>query len=164
MRSDMLAKRSRTSGEQKAVTRDDVLALSRKAELTDADMLALNQALLDSIGAEDYDLYKILCDVDMSCFEPEAKGHLVTGLDFHKYYFDYFGGLPKGNAPSARTTMAAPFVRWMCDHRAAVVCFKRLVQRGSETVVTEETRVWEFTAVSDHRSWKLVHFHRGSSP
>ena len=29
-----------------------------------------------------------LTDPHLTCFEPEAKGNLVEGLDFHKFYFD----------------------------------------------------------------------------
>ena len=29
-----------------------------------------------------------LCDFTMTSFEPEAKGNLVQGLEFHKFYFD----------------------------------------------------------------------------
>jgi len=29
-----------------------------------------------------------VCDPNMTCFEPEAKGHLVEGMEFHKFYFD----------------------------------------------------------------------------
>lgn len=28
-------------------------------------------------------------DPSLTCFEPEALGNLVTGMDFHKFYFDY---------------------------------------------------------------------------
>ena len=30
-----------------------------------------------------------LCTEDMTCFEPEACAQLVTGMEFHKFYFDH---------------------------------------------------------------------------
>lgn len=38
-----------------------------------------------------------LCDGSLTCFEPEAVGHLVEGLPFHKFYFD----LPKVGPPGS---------------------------------------------------------------
>lgn len=29
-----------------------------------------------------------LCDFSMTCFEPETKGNLVQGLEFHKFYLE----------------------------------------------------------------------------
>ena len=27
-------------------------------------------------------------DPQLTCFEPEARGNLIEGMDFHKFYFD----------------------------------------------------------------------------
>jgi calcium/calmodulin-dependent protein kinase (CaM kinase) II len=128
------------------------------ADITDAaqELLDLNQQLLDAIAAGDWDTYENLCDPTISCFEPEARGHLVEGMEFHKFYFDL-------GAPSQTlkvTTMVAPHVRLMGDE-AAVVSYVRLNQRVSaagEPFVSavEETRVWERI----EGEWKHVHFHR----
>lgn len=32
--------------------------------------------------------FRKLCDPSMTCFEPEALGNLIEGMDFHKFYFD----------------------------------------------------------------------------
>jgi calcium/calmodulin-dependent protein kinase (CaM kinase) II len=120
-----------------------------------AELLRLNQRLLDSIAAADWNTYQELCHPDLTCFEPEARGQLVEGLAFHKFYFDL--GLPS----SARnTTMASPRVIMLGDD-AAVVVYVRLVQRIADddkpaTVCSEETRVWQRI---DGR-WRHVHFHR----
>ena len=37
-----------------------------------------------------------LCDPTLSAFEPEARGQLVHGMDFHKFYFD----LKRSESPS----------------------------------------------------------------
>lgn len=59
----------------------------------------------------------------MSCFEPEARGQLVEGLDFHQFYF--MG--KKQKAPATRSTIANAKVRLM--GKSAVVTYNRLIQR-----------------------------------
>ena len=118
------------------------------------ELLALNQRLLTSIAEADWDTYVTLCDPTLSCFEPEARGHLVEGMPFHEYYFKLGGARKPFN-----TTMSSPHVRIMGD--VAVVAYVRLNQRtgadGSPgTAAVEETRVWQ--RQGEH--WKHVHFHR----
>ena len=117
------------------------------------ELLRLNQRLLDSIAAVDWATYEELCDPGLTAFEPEAHGQLVTGLDFHRYYFDIGGVRGK-----SQTTMCNPQVRIMGD--VGIVCYVRLNQRldGGSPVTTavEETRVWQRQA----GRWRHVHFHR----
>eukprot|EP00927_Polykrikos_kofoidii_P045373 TRINITY_DN39325_c0_g1_i1.p1 TRINITY_DN39325_c0_g1~~TRINITY_DN39325_c0_g1_i1.p1 ORF type:complete len:207 (-),score=30.05 TRINITY_DN39325_c0_g1_i1:80-700(-) len=134
------------------------LTLAKKRELEDVEMLELNELLLSVVAQLDYGTYTELCDDWLSCFEPEAQGHLVLGLPFHRYYFDFFAAQPGG--PKPQTTVGAPHIRWLADRQAAVVCFKRILQKGTVTVCTEETRVWEFSGSENDRRWRLVHFHR----
>lgn len=122
------------------------------------EILELNQKLLDAIASGDWQTYTELCDPTLTCFEPEARGHLVQGMAFHQFYFDL------GPAEGPRTTtMASPHVRIMGD--AAVISYIRLVQRLNETgaPVTshiEETRVWQL----QQGRWRHVHFHRSLCP
>jgi calcium/calmodulin-dependent protein kinase (CaM kinase) II len=124
-----------------------------------AELLQLNQRLLDSIAAADWNTYQELCHPGLTCFEPEARGQLVEGLAFHKFYFDL------GPPSTARnTTMASPRITILGDD-AAVVAYVRLVQRIGDddqpaTVCSEETRVWQRI---DGR-WRHVHFHRSPLP
>lgn len=118
------------------------------------ELLALNQKLLDAIASGDWETYRALCADDLTCYEPEAPGQLVTGMDFHKFYF-----APSGSKGRHQTTMAAPRVRVIGD--AAVVTYARLVQRagpdgGATMTMSTETRVWERRG----GAWKHVHFHR----
>ena len=122
-----------------------------------AEILTLNQRLLDAIAGGDWAVYESLCSPDLTCFEPETLGHLVEGMAFHKYYFDLGPG-----SGSRNVTMATPHVRLVGDD-AAIVAYTRLVQRldanGSPvTARVEETRVWQRAL----RSWKLVHIHRSA--
>jgi hypothetical protein len=122
-----------------------------------SELLDLTIQLLDSIVEKDWNTYAALCDVSLTCFEPEALGQLVEGLEFHKYYFDLEG------KPSPRnTTLASPHVRIMGDD-AGVVSYVRLIQRldgggNPVTVAIEETRVWQ----KIDGQWKHVHFHRSA--
>lgn len=120
-----------------------------------AEILQLNQQLLDAIAGGDWDTYVQLCDPAITAFEPEARGHLVEGLDFHEFYFK-LGGIEEPH----NTTMSSPNV-WMLGEDACVVCCVRLVQRLDEsgkpvTRQSEETRVWQ----RRDGKWKHVHFHR----
>ncbi len=128
-------------------------------QTSQAELLRLNQRLLDSIAAGDWNAYQELCHPELTCFEPEARGQLVEGLAFHKFYFDL-------GAPSTprNTTMTSPRVIMLGDD-AAVVAYVRLVQRIGDddkpaTVCSEETRVWQRI---DGR-WRHVHFHRSALP
>jgi hypothetical protein len=122
-------------------------------------LLDLNQKLLVSIVTGDWKTYESLCDPSISCFEPEARGHLVLGMPFHKYFFD----LPSTPQKPAKTvTMSQPHVRLMGD--SAVLCYARLTQSldaAGEVHISrvEETRVWQKIG----GEWKHVHFHRSGN-
>lgn len=77
----------------------------------EAELLKLNLELLECIGNWDYETYVKLCSSDLTCFEPEAVGNLVEGLDFHKWYFD---NLKDGGHPSPTQIMVSPKVRTKC--------------------------------------------------
>lgn len=118
------------------------------------ELVKLTEQLLTAIAVRDWKTYQKLCDPSLTAFEPEARGHLVEGLDFHRYYFDL-----DGKPPNSHVTLAAPHVREMGD--TAVVAYVRLVQRTSregvsETLAFEETRVWQ----RQDGHWRHVHFHR----
>jgi calcium/calmodulin-dependent protein kinase (CaM kinase) II len=123
------------------------------------ELLELNQQLLDAIAAGDWETYQLLCVPTLTAFEPEARGHLVEGMDFHRFYF----ALERRNKP-VNTTMAAPHVR-LLGQNVAVVSYIRLLQSLDETgkpqsARFEETRVWHH---HDGR-WQHVHFHRSANP
>ena len=48
-------------------------------------LLELTQRLLECIAGADWETYLELCDPTLSAFEPEGRGHLIEGLDFHQY-------------------------------------------------------------------------------
>jgi ketosteroid isomerase-like protein len=119
-----------------------------------AELLDLNQRLLNSIAQADWNTYNELCAESLTAFEPESLGQLVEGLEFHRFYFNLGGAQGPINV-----TMTSPHVRVMGD--AAVVCYVRLVQRLDddglpETRESYETRVWQRI----DGAWRHVHFHR----
>ncbi|WP_437187981.1 DUF4440 domain-containing protein [Planctomicrobium sp. SH668] len=120
----------------------------------ETELLNLSAQLLKSIDAGDWKTYTDLCDEQITCFEPETEGHLVSGLPFHKFYFD----LPGSGTPRL-SSISSPTVKIMGD--VGLVCYARVVQKldgsGSPVTVTaDETRVWQ----KINGAWKHVHFHR----
>src|SRR3569623_3409385 len=87
------------------------------------EVLAVNRKLLESIVAADWKTYAELCDPNLSCFEPEARGQVVEGMAFHKFYFDLGAG-----AGARTTTMASPHVRFL-GADVAVIAYMRLTQK-----------------------------------
>jgi calcium/calmodulin-dependent protein kinase (CaM kinase) II len=122
------------------------------------EIVKLTQRLLDSIAAGDWETYRSLCDPSLSAFEPEARGHLVEGLAFHKFYFD----LGKEQTPRSNT-ICSPHVR-LLGPDAAVISYIRIVQYLDSSGVphsacSEETRVW----YRQDGRWQHVHFHRSAN-
>jgi calcium/calmodulin-dependent protein kinase (CaM kinase) II len=126
-------------------------------EETIEQLIGLNEQLLESIAEADWDTYSRLCDPTLSCFEPESRGELVEGMEFHEFYFE------QGKSENARnTTLCSPHVRLLGD--TAVVCYVRLIQSLDDagknvTHRFEETRVWH----REDGQWRHVHFHRSAS-
>ena len=126
------------------------------------EVLDLNRRLLTAIAGGDWNAYCQLVADDITCFEPEARGHLVEGLPFHEFYFKLPSPAPAGKTPAkpVTTTMASPTVKLLSTD-VALVAYVRLTQTLDEegkpvTRASEETRLWQRR---DGR-WKHVHFHR----
>ena len=118
------------------------------------EIVDLTRQLLFSIANADWKAYAELCDPSLTCFEPEAAGQLIEGLDFHKFYFQ-FGPARDGH----NTTLSSPHVRIVGD--VAIISYVRLNQRITETGEptasgVAETRVWQ----RKDKSWRHIHFHR----
>ena len=121
------------------------------------EIIDLTQRLLDSIAGGDWDTYEQLCDPTLTAFEPEAHGHLVSGMEFHRFYFDNLS-----HRMASNTTIVEPHVRLLGDD-IAVICYVRLVQRMATdgtpgTSRYEETRLWQ----RQDGQWQHVHFHRSA--
>ena len=138
-----------------AIVKHPIMATDLTQQLLD-----LNQRLLVSIVSGDWKTYESLCDSSISCFEPEARGQLVLGMPFHKYFFDLPATPQK---PTKNVTMSQPHVRLLGDS-GAVLSYVRLTQSidaSGEVHIgrVEETRVWQKIS----GNWKHVHFHRSGN-
>ena len=124
----------------------------------DQEILAINQAMLESVVQGDWSTYASYCSTDLSCFEAETNGLLAEGLAFHRFYFDL--PLPaEASATPTQVTMARPHLRWLSD-TAVVVSYTRLTQRlaNGEPITSSccETRIWQH----QQGRWQQVHVHR----
>jgi len=131
--------------------------MNKVTDSTKEELLRVTERLLQSVSSADWDTYQELCDPTLTAFEPEGLGHLIEGMDFHRFYFDQGGHMGQHN-----NTIVAPHVRLLNDE-VAVVSYVRLVQSidESNTVGTqrfEETRLWQ----KRDGQWLHVHFHRSS--
>ncbi|KAK1735197.1 calcium/calmodulin-dependent protein kinase type II [Skeletonema marinoi] len=155
--------------------------LLSSGKFTTADVISSNQTLLNAISRCDYHTYNELCADDLTAFEPESNGMLISGKSFHKFYFDLYNGggavattadnRAAQSATKINITMSNPHVRWLgggccsdgCgDGSAAVISYVRMDQSvdsssddkgGPVTRLSSETRVWE------NRDGRLVHVH-----
>ncbi|XP_045213945.1 calcium/calmodulin-dependent protein kinase type II delta chain-like isoform X10 [Mercenaria mercenaria] len=131
---------------------------SRKQEV-----IKLTEQLIAAITSGDYDAYSKFVDPTITCFEPEAMGNLIVGMDFHKFYFDHGKVLSKNNKP-VNTSILNPTVHILGDD-SACIAYVRLTQFIDKdglpvTKQSEETRVWQ----RKDGKWQNVHFHRSGDP
>ena len=131
-------------------------------------ILSRNQDLLNAVTKNNWSDYASMCASDLTCFEAESRSHLVQGLPFHKFYYDFASF--KGPIPMKKATMASPHVRFVGE-RCAIISYVRLNQfigkddNQAQTSRFEETRVWELQSgkpATEKESWVHVHFHRSN--
>ena len=126
-------------------------SLSSKAE---DELIAINRSLLTAIGGGDFATYKSLVDENATCIEPETSKQIISGLAFHKFYFDL---------PSDPSVKSEPKNTSMADVHCKVVgklgylTYNRVTQVGVKTNVAQETRCWE---KNENGAWKMTHFHK----
>uniref|UniRef100_A0A8C1MK33 calcium/calmodulin-dependent protein kinase n=1 Tax=Cyprinus carpio TaxID=7962 RepID=A0A8C1MK33_CYPCA len=144
------------SSDSSNATVEDEETKARKQEI-----IKITEQLIEANNNGDFEAYAKICDPGLTCFEPEALGNLVEGMDFHRFYFE---NLLSKNSKPIHTTILNPHVHLIGDE-AACIAYIRLTQyvdgqgrpRSSQS---EETRVW-------HRrdsKWQNVHFHCSGAP
>ncbi|KAL5019091.1 hypothetical protein ScPMuIL_004813, partial [Solemya velum] len=139
-----------------STTLEDEDTKGRKQEI-----IKLTEQLIAAITNGDYEAYTKYVDPHVTCFEPEAMGNLIVGMDFHKFYFDHV--LSKNSKP-VNTSILNPHVHLLGDD-AASIAYVRLTQYIDRnglpsTKQSEETRVWQ----RKDGKWQNVHLHRSGSP
>nr|CAB59634.1 Ca2+/calmodulin-dependent protein kinase II [Suberites domuncula] len=122
------------------------------------EIVQATQRLINSIADKDYNEYSKLCTEDMTCFVPEACAQLVTGMEFHKFYFDH---LPASTS-AVQQSMITPKVQMLGDS-GAYCAYIRLIQTMDKegvahSVTIPETRIWQKFG----GDWRCVHSHRSS--
>ncbi|XP_026103726.1 calcium/calmodulin-dependent protein kinase type II subunit beta-like isoform X17 [Carassius auratus] len=125
------------------------------------EIIKITEQLIEANNNGDFEAYAKICDPGLTCFEPEALGNLVEGMDFHRFYFE---NLLSKNSKPIHTTILNPHVHLIGDE-AACIAYIRLTQyvdgQGRpHSSQSEETRVW-------HRrdsKWQNVHFHCSGAP
>lgn len=126
--------------------------------IREQEIIKLTQRLIAAITMGDFESYSKLCDEKMTCFEPESKGNLVEGLDFHKYYFD---NLTKNHSAPTNTTILCPHVILLSEDSACIsyICLvQMMIDEKPVTTQREETRVWQRKG----SKWVCVHFHKSN--
>ncbi|KAJ7369868.1 Calcium/calmodulin-dependent protein kinase type II subunit gamma [Desmophyllum pertusum] len=73
-------------------------------------IIQLTQKLITSITTGDFETYSKLVDPHLTAFEPEARGNLVEGLEFHKFYLTM--SIAKEQRQSIRQFCRHTFICW----------------------------------------------------
>ncbi|CAC5402158.1 CAMK2 [Mytilus coruscus] len=132
-------------------TIDDEDTKGRKQEI-----IKLTEQLISAITGGDYEAYTKFVDPHVTCFEPEALGNLIIGMDFHKFYFDHV--FSKNNKP-VNTSILTPHVHLLGEDAASIAYIRltQFIDRSGLPVTTqqEETRVWQ----RKDGKWQNVHLH-----
>lgn len=109
--------------------------------------------LLHSIQTADVEAYLCRVSEDVSCFEPETRGHLLRGLGLHRY-------LVEKSAPveNYHIELIDPLIRVSGDMAFIAYTLHLTEIIGNEEQICAEnvTRIFQ----KENFVWKMVHFHR----
>ncbi|CAH3154628.1 unnamed protein product [Porites lobata] len=114
----------RGSHEELMVPKNEHGAKAVAVKAREEQIIDLNQKLITSATAGDFETYCNLVDPQVTSFEPVSRGNLVEGLQFHKFYFD---NVLSKRATPINWTILSPRVHMLGDD-AACICYVRLQQ------------------------------------
>ncbi|OQR77096.1 calcium/calmodulin-dependent protein kinase type II alpha chain-like [Tropilaelaps mercedesae] len=125
------------------------------------EVIRMTQQVLQAINEGDAETYMKMVDPDMTSFEPEAIGNMVTDTAcFHRFYLDLTA---KREFPK-RSIILHPTV-YLLGENAACIAYVRLTQfidtRTGQACSkqAEETRLW----LRKNGVWLNVHTHRSNN-
>ncbi|XP_062523840.1 calcium/calmodulin-dependent protein kinase type II delta chain-like [Corticium candelabrum] len=87
-----------------------------------AEIVEFTEKLLEAITTGDYETYKEMVVMDVSCFENETCGELVSGMELHQFLFDHVKRPEK-----IRNYILHPKVVMLGD-QGAMIAYVRLMQ------------------------------------
>lgn len=156
----MIAKKG--DGSQVKESSDSNATLEDEEKGRREEIIKLTELLIEAISNGDFVAYSKLCDPNMTAFEPDALGNLITGMEFHKFYFENVLGK---NYKIVSTTILNPHVHVFNDDSTACIAYVLIIQyidrnECAHTRQTEETRIWN---KKKGDAWQMVHFHRSDS-
>jgi len=145
-------------------------AVSRPIDLEslEKEVLKANAKLLIALRERDWSTYSDLSDASITQFMPESKGSLTRGLDYRRFSArptekTLLGDNGQNQGYKMQATQAQEIwentvsldCRMLGPENAVVTC-ERLLQRGFDSVMVVETRVWNLS----NEGWKQVHVHQ----
>ena len=113
--------------------------------------------LLDAVQQADLETYSKLVSEEVTCFEPETKGHLLRGIGLHHFFVE-------NSHPVKRyhIELIDPVLRVSEDMAFSAYTLHLTEMEGeSDTIKVENvTRIFHKEA----GDWKMIHFHRSGIP
>eukprot|EP00455_Lapot_gusevi_P055799 TRINITY_DN9124_c0_g1_i2.p1 TRINITY_DN9124_c0_g1~~TRINITY_DN9124_c0_g1_i2.p1 ORF type:complete len:433 (+),score=94.99 TRINITY_DN9124_c0_g1_i2:77-1375(+) len=135
---------------------EQVYALTREA-LLPLDVQQLRQTLYQLLTAQqqrDWETVQALSDPALTAFVPQAKGHLVSGLDFHQQQNQVAAA--SGVSPLGYS-LVSPQLRVVADIGVANYVLLNTLSDGSIQQIAE-TRVFQ----RKNGIWVQIHLHRSA--
>ncbi|MCG8566872.1 MAG: nuclear transport factor 2 family protein [Desulfobacterales bacterium] len=110
--------------------------------------------LLHSVQQADIETYLSRVSPEVSCFEPESRGHLLRGLGLHRFLVEAARPVEKYHIE-----LVDPLIRVGKDMAyVAYTLHLTELDGGKQAQLTAEnvTRIFQ----REDGGWKMVHFHR----
>ena len=110
-------------------------------------------SLLHAVQTADIDTYLDLVNEQVTCFEPETRGHLLRGIGLHRFLVE-----KSDPTETYHIELIDPVVRVTGDMAFVAYTLHLTEIRGEEEIIQSEsvTRIFQREA----RGWQMIHFHR----